>query len=741
MRCNNCGANLPDDTVFCTQCGHRLTEGAAQPGAAQGQPSVQRTAAAGGAINSAPGVGANGARTGYPGNAGIPGGTAGAFAPGNDRTANSVATPQRKGHRGAVLALCALALLVAVGVFVAVWFFTRPFVVKYNAHEQVAVVRSVRIVPSDLDGSPLQHYFVRISHAEEDDGGPIDLESNAVYEVTGTGGFSVAEIISDLPDGTYQFEIEDDAGGTHELPPLKVGDEGQSGVVKVEPADDGSDQNANRANELFYQKIQDLTDQRGNPGIAVQAQTGTWRAWIEGFYAQIVDFGDNQDRLVVAYLNQASSEIMFYGPAYVVEVWEYDEASDALARVLTTTSNGAAEGMGGPAVGGQDIEFVKDSTGSLLLRLSTSTDSIGSVSYEYYGCADDGSFGLVKQLEYHCEPSLDGSSSDEESWTIDGDSVDKATYEDEFDALQVESCVVLENEGATGDEARSDKYGMHPLDSSIDENRISSVNEALDNTNATIDRLRSLAEKNEDAGQEDGAAPKVEAEEVTERVTVPTFYTNMSSSDGTETYLWGYLRFSSDDAGAAVDAINERLKDAYDTVKDESTSLTDLTDMNGECISYRSTLTYTGENDGIVGLQIQTTRTNWGPHGWMEVEGLAFDTASGEEVDPWDVVGMTKDELDAQAVEAVVTYATAHPSDGGFGNTSAVDIRADAQELINDDPQYIVTDEGIAYFMPEYAMGYTFADGAKELVVVPFDEDANPVGTDLSATYFKRIDE
>ena len=209
------------------------------------------------------------------------------------------------------------------------------------------------------------------------------------------------------------------------------------------------------------------------------------------------------------------------------------------------------------------------------------------------------------------------------------------------------------------------------------------------------------------------------AQEVTEAVTVPTFYSSPSVSDGTERYTWGYLELTAEGSGSGevVDALNERFKAAYEDQKDETATWSMDTGVS-ECISYRQSMTYCA--DGVAATRVQRVRTGWGPHGWTEMESAVFDLETGDELDAWEVAGITKDELDAAA-----------------GYDSDEELRAAAQQVV-DEAVYFVTDEGVTVFLPEYAMGYSFADGAKELVAVPFG-DAE-VGSDVSSKYFLPLD-
>ncbi|MEN2599531.1 hypothetical protein, partial [Acinetobacter baumannii] len=71
--------------------------------------------------------------------------------------------------------------------------------------------------------------------------------------------------------------------------------------------------------------------------------------------------------------------------------------------------------------------------------------------------------------------------------------------------------------------------------------------------------------------------------------------------------------------------------------------------------------------------------TNWGPHGWAEIDGFVFDLKTGAEVSPWEVAGVSQAELEEVAVDAIVTYVQGHP---GSDLSGADEIAAAARDEI-----------------------------------------------------------
>ena len=128
-------------------------------------------------------------------------------------------------------------------------------------------------------------------------------------------------------------------------------------------------------------------------------------AWAAGVaYAELVDFGDGAERLVVAYCTErdfASAEDVHarddgeYGPRasdYTVEVWEYDEAADELSMMCRTT---AAAGASDAPV----VEYVENpDTGSTCLYVGGS-DVNGSAGRSCFGLDDGGAFGELQAAD------------------------------------------------------------------------------------------------------------------------------------------------------------------------------------------------------------------------------------------------------------------------------------------------------------------------------------------------------
>lgn len=279
--------------------------------------------------------------------------------------------------------------------------------VTYASNEEVPVASGTAIVPLDDRDEPFASYTVRVKQADDADGRAIDIADMPNLDVQGTEGFTLGDLGA-LDAGTYRLVIEDGASGaSYDLPPLVLGGASQGGGeasrVTVRPPQDTSDPDELAAQgkyACFRDRLQGLVDTYGDASITVmKLDEQRFLAWAAGVaYAELVDFGDGAERLVVAYCTErdfASAEDVQarddgeYGPRasdYTVEVWEYDEAADELSMMCRTT---AAAGASDAPV----VEYVENpDTGSTCLYVGGS-DVNGSAGRSCFGLDDGGVFG------------------------------------------------------------------------------------------------------------------------------------------------------------------------------------------------------------------------------------------------------------------------------------------------------------------------------------------------------------
>lgn len=285
--------------------------------------------------------------------------------------------------------------------------------VTYASNEEVPVASGTAIVPLDDRDEPFASYTVRVKQADDADGRAIDIADMPNLDVQGTEGFTLGDLGA-LDAGTYRLVIEDGASGaSYDLPPLVLGGASQGGGevsrVTVRPPQDTSDPDelvAQGKYACFRDKLQGLVDTYGDASITVmKLDEQRFLAWAAGVaYAELVDFGDGAERLVVAYCTErefSSAEDVQarddgeYGPRasdYTVEVWEYDEAADELSMVCRTT---AAAGASDAPV----VEYVENPDMGFTCLYVGGSDVNGSAGRSCFGLDDGGAFGELQAAD------------------------------------------------------------------------------------------------------------------------------------------------------------------------------------------------------------------------------------------------------------------------------------------------------------------------------------------------------
>lgn len=277
-----------------------------------------------------------------------------------------------------------------------------------------------------------------------------------------TKGFKLADFAEDLPAGTYILCTTDDDGSDQVLPPLTLagpqgsGDAGKDGssqgdtgnsssgsgtdapklpetldvVVPGSPDAPKDDGNADDAKPkqgkygAFLKVIQDLKGKYGEPSTGTDQYGSPISKGV--VYAQLRDFGDGVERLVVAHRDEAGVDFTESGSPvkeyYIIEVYEYDAKTDSAKQLLSS----------GPSHG-QDIatwlSYTTGKDGKTYLSIRQGGEG-GSLMY--YGIKDDGSFGLAMQADETVDY-VDSSSGMSMTFTyaINGKQVDETTFGNE----------------------------------------------------------------------------------------------------------------------------------------------------------------------------------------------------------------------------------------------------------------------------------------------------------------------
>lgn len=489
MYCTRCGSEYKEGSKFCPSCGAPIAS--APSPTAGGQPaSNPQVDVAAPTAGPAPAAG--------PGFASAPSPTPGyapAPAPASAYTPAPAPVPPKKRHTGRIVAIVLAVIAVVIAVVVAVFLLggtagAKDITAAYGSTEAIAVSRTARIVPRAADGTPIEHYVVRLVRATDDEGSRIEVDDIPAIDVTGVEGFAMRDILpSDAPDGTYYPVIEPDGGDKQTLPPVAVNDENPDDTVYIDPNPTAT---SDKAAQLFLAKIQELQDVYGEARIkTVDGGFGSWTAYISGLaYAELVDFGDGAQRLVVAYIDDAGARVMMNGigyGVYTVEIWEYDEESGELMQLFRGISNGAANGAGSGVVGLSYLEYARNpETGNLVLCTRGYTDSFGGETLDFYGVTEDG-FGVVNAMVVDVVENDNGPTGEIHYFT-GGEQVDEEAYRAALTDWRSCDAVLLAN-ASDSEEGALEGLSRYYSNDAVDEDDVTCVEDAVDIVRNTIDLL------------------------------------------------------------------------------------------------------------------------------------------------------------------------------------------------------------------------------------------------------------
>lgn len=465
--CSKCGAPLKSGVAFCTACGTKVAQGESRsaPTGTDEVPSADTSAVDSGGESMAEQGQATGAR------------------------------PRKRRKLPVIAAVVVILICVGVGIGFATGAITQLLspAVTFGSDQTIAASRSALFVPKDADGSPLVHYFVRLVKAQDADGNEIDVSAMASLEVTSDEGFSFDSALGDLPDGTYYAVVVQDDGTLWEMPPVEVSDSGSASTVEVDQSPD-SPAAENEADRLFLEKLQSYIAAYQLPSITTiepSSDSGPYVSYIQNLaYAQLVDFGDGRERLVMAYLNDSGRtheafEMGGGAQCYTIEVWGYDPETGTLLSQYKDYANGSiSEGALSTAVGNAFVDYTANpDTGKLCLSSFDQSGSNGVLEQKFYSPDDGGSFEMVKDFDH--------SSVAEEPYHvfyIDGVQTDEASFLSALDEWQVSNCYLMANTGDSEDEARTNRQSKYSS-GSVDTSVVKNIEETCDTVQATRDEL------------------------------------------------------------------------------------------------------------------------------------------------------------------------------------------------------------------------------------------------------------
>lgn len=339
MFCTQCGQQVEEDLNFCPACGASLRVQATDA-TERLEPKVVGGSAGEGAqtpsLSETPDAAGVAAAAGIPDNAEVV-------------VVPSEPNPQKKKRARIIAIACAAAAVIIIAALVA-FLLLRPTTseatVYFGSDEAVACAPSTKIIPRDASGTPLGAYSVEAT--------PLNSESeNALTSQFSTqDGFSL-EQLGDIAEGSYVIVIINNETNTtydsfvldvqstnKDDMPIYVQPAPEDGVNTTDPS--GQDQQLTaqqKAYALFYEKCQEYLATYGDP----ERVDESGYSYATGLsLAKLIDFGDGCERLLLCYYDQsldANQTKGLYAPAYIVEVWEYDESANNITCVYSGTPN------------------------------------------------------------------------------------------------------------------------------------------------------------------------------------------------------------------------------------------------------------------------------------------------------------------------------------------------------------------------------------------------------------------
>ncbi len=198
------------------------------------------------------------------------------------------------------------------------------------------------------------------------------------------------------------------------------------------------------------------------------------------------------------------------------------------------------------------------------------------------------------------------------------------------------------------------------------------------------------------------------------------------SGNSTVEEEWKYPQFSSTSDDDSLVAINSAIKDYFEE-KLEATKNWTYDSSYAQCLDLKMTVTYM--EDSYVSIRAERYYTYWGAHGSSAIDAMTYDLSTGQEVDPWTILGMTQTEAQQAAESATLQYLSVNPSD----TISDSDYEDAIDDLVLEPQRYYLGEEGLIITYYPYELG-SFGFGARDIVVAAFNNDSI-VGSDVYNKY------
>lgn len=684
---------------------------------------------------------------------------------------------RRRGPLIAALVVLVIAAVVAVCVFV-LPSLRNDTVITYGQSDPVEISSSTRLVPRDADGNNLRSYTAKllertaglgdVAAASEDLG-----EAIATIDVDGTGGFTFDDFGTDLPSGDFWLIIEmpdasasssSDADATNgsstssssqsgnsstggsksdssasnssgssssnrvpvhfepeneeaedEVILAPDSDEGQDSGTSDDSSDgdgtgsegDGTDGSATLTEEQlaaaqYYDKCLELIDEYGEPGTDVLADQGDMVVSTGLSLVTLIDFdGDGEDELLVAYLLGDAGELLasyaqeFYG----IEVWDYQDGE------LVQVYDGFAEHSNGGTFY-LDLEQYEER----LVIKSTTYDDDGTMHAQYFAYGADG-FELLAEWsgkEYY-------SSIEEEDIerTVEGEAVTEDEWNTFLGSLTTFRFYELSTFSTT-DSSNGNAGATSYLVTTED---------MAEQTEDTLDELAAAAGDAIDEEESESTATYT-SELVEETETIPSSQGEGLDFDTSAT--WCYPRFTLADGSttAVLDDLNEMFKEDYE--RDLETAQAWTYDSGTEQVQvHRDQVTYL---EGSIACVRQDRYCFYGgAHGTEVVTHTYYDLATGEGLTVDEALGISMNELQADAQSAITAYVESGAYSSVFGDSHEDTI----EDIVTYPERYGTDEKGIYISIMPYEIG-SYAEGLRLVYVYAFDDDSL-VGTDAGS--------
>ena len=222
------------------------------------------------------------------------------------------------------------------------------------------------------------------------------------------------------------------------------------------------------------------------------------------------------------------------------------------------------------------------------------------------------------------------------------------------------------------------------------------------------------------------AEKKTEANYAVESKSIEASFPAAGEDDYTVETTFDYPQFS---AGKNTPTTGiEKLNAMFEKNAEDALSSAKSWTMGGDQQDQRYRDTCTNIDDNIACVRRYRYTSGGGVHGTDDFSAAFYNLDTGEEVSIEDATGMSFDDLESAAEDAMDEYLDANPSDIYEDD----DIDEHVEEIAEQKSRYYVCKDGIVVMAGDYELG-SFAFGPHEIMVQSDNTDL--IGTDVSGVY------